>query len=296
MGRGPPMTTIHKGVDVNSNATDGIQVALDAVKVSDIAVLVLGNDRTQEHEGIDRPDIDLPGLQSSFAKQVLALGKPTLLVLSNGGAVAIDELIGDSAGIVESFNPAHQAPALADLLFGHVNRWGKLPVTVYPHAYTSEQSMVNYDMSSTPGRTYRYYPTLDAKSKPLFEFGYGLSYTSFGLSCQSGENSGNIITVSCDVKNTGSREGDAVITVYHSASDHIRSTAIHPVPRKALVDFARVTVASGQSTTIHFHLNASKALTLVNEDGERYVYKGQHHLLFDLGDGKSRAVKLSVTV
>ena len=291
-----PMTTIHKGVDVNSNATDGIQVALDAVKVSDIAVLVLGNDRTQEHEGIDRPDIDLPGLQSSFAKQVLALGKPTLLVLSNGGAVAIDELIGDSAGIVESFNPAHQAPALADLLFGHVNRWGKLPVTVYPHAYTSEQSMVNYDMSSTPGRTYRYYPTLDAKSKPLFEFGYGLSYTSFGLSCQSGENSGNIITVSCDVKNTGSREGDAVITVYHSASDHIRSTAIHPVPRKALVDFARVTVASGQSTTIHFHLNASKALTLVNEDGERYVYKGQHHLLFDLGDGKSRAVKLSVTV
>ena len=294
-------TSIHKGVDVNSNVTDGIQAALDAVNASDIAVLVLGNDRTQEHEGIDRPDINLPGLQSSFAQQVLALGKPTLLVLSNGGAVAIDELIERCDGIVESFNPAHQAPALADLLFGHENRWGKLPVTVYPHAYTSEQSMVNYDMSSNPGRTYRYYPTPAAKSKPLFEFGFGLSYTSFALACRRSSSSEEYdddvtFTVSCDVENTGSREGDAVVMAYHSASESIRSTATHPVPKKSLVDFARVTIPAGQSTTVSFNLDASKALSLVNESGERYIYKGEHALLFDLGDGKSAVAKVSVIV
>ena len=293
---GAKTTSIHKGVDVNSNATDGIQTALNAVKASDVAVLVLGNDRTQEHEGIDRPDINLPGLQSDFARQVLALGKPTLLVLSNGGAVAIDELVEGCAGIVESFNVAHQAPALADLLFGHENRWGKLPVTVYPHAYTSEQSMVNYDMSSTPGRTYRYYPTPDAKSKPLFEFGFGLSYTSFALSCGRTDANDETISVSCDVKNTGTRQGDAVIMAYHSASDSIRATASHPVPSKSLVEFARVTLAVGQSSTVKFDLDASKALSLVNEMGVSYVYKGQHNLLFDLGDGTSPAAQVSVNV
>lgn len=116
-------------------------------------------------------------------KQVIALGKPTLLILSNGGAIAIDSLVGGSQAIVEAFNPGHQAPALADLLFGVENR-GKLPVTIYPHEYTSEQSMVNYNMASGPGRGYRYYPSAAAKSKPLFEFGTGLSLTSFSLTCK----------------------------------------------------------------------------------------------------------------
>ena len=116
-------TTIHKGVDVNSQDKSGISSALDAVKAAEIVVLVIGNDRSQEHEGHDRPDTALPGLQASFAQQVVALNKPLLLIMSNGGALAIDDLVPVSRAIVEAFNPAQNTPQLASLLFGKTNRW-----------------------------------------------------------------------------------------------------------------------------------------------------------------------------
>merc|ERR1712196_468571 len=99
-----------KGVDVDSQDKSDMANALDLVKAADIAVLVLGNDRSQEHEGHDRPDISLPGMQEPFAMQVFGLGKPTLLILSNGGAVAIDNLVEPSSAIIEAFNPAQQTP------------------------------------------------------------------------------------------------------------------------------------------------------------------------------------------
>jgi beta-D-xylosidase 4 len=86
-------TSITKGCDVNSKHTDGIAGAVAAAKAADFVVLVLGNDRTQEHEGIDRPDINLPGKQEALADAVFAAGKPTMVILSNGGAVSIDNLI-----------------------------------------------------------------------------------------------------------------------------------------------------------------------------------------------------------
>ena len=153
--------------------------------------------------------------------QVLALGKPTLLILSNGGGVAIDNLMDGPRAIVESFNPAQQTPALASLLFGDANRWGHLPVTIYPHAYTSAKAMTDYDMSSGPGRTYKYFPSEATKLRPLFPFGFGLSYTSFSLSCQI-KHAGTY-TATCQVKNTGDRDGDAVVLVYHSAGPAIRA-------------------------------------------------------------------------
>ena len=124
-------TTSAKGVDINSKSVDGIAAALALAKAADTVVLVIGNDRSQEHEGHDRPDTALPGQQESFAEQVLALKKPTLLILSNGGQLAIDNLVGGSAAIVECFNPAHGTPALAELLFGTQNRWGKVGTPRY---------------------------------------------------------------------------------------------------------------------------------------------------------------------
>ena len=111
-------TTITQGVDVSSNRTDGIAAAVAAADAAETVVLVLGNDRSTENENLDRPMIDLPGQQQELARQVLALGKPTVLILSNGGAVAIDGLIDGPKAIVEAFSPAQQTPALAALLFG----------------------------------------------------------------------------------------------------------------------------------------------------------------------------------
>ena len=140
--------------------SSGIEAALKLAKMADVIVLALGIDKTVEHEGIDRQSIELPGLQASFAKAVFALGKPTVLVLTNGGPLAIDDLIDGkkTAGflshlhikciflprqardkhrenskktrsvegadaIVEAFNPAFGARQLAEALFGVTNSW-----------------------------------------------------------------------------------------------------------------------------------------------------------------------------
>ena len=117
------------------------------------------------------------GLQSEFAERVLALRKPTLLVLTNGGPLAIDALVHTTrhsslaapgpAAIVEAFNPnTNGATALAKLVFGRECRWGKLPYTVYPASYAHLQDPANFDMSKAPGRSYKYYA-----GTPLFPFG-----------------------------------------------------------------------------------------------------------------------------
>lgn len=103
--------------------------------------------------GIDRKDTLLPGLQSSFALQVLkaAGSKPVVLTLCNGGILSIDELVSPAPAIIEAFNPARMgAGALADLIFGHENRWGKLPVTVYPGPWSEYSVVVNTAQPTTP--------------------------------------------------------------------------------------------------------------------------------------------------
>lgn len=125
------VTTVAKGVDVNSGDSSGIAAAVAAAAAAEVVVLVLGNDRTQEHETLDRTDTALPGLQEPFAMQIFALGKPVVMVLTNGGALAIDDLMSQPAAIVEAFNPGvGGAVPLAHSLFGFQNRWGKLPITM----------------------------------------------------------------------------------------------------------------------------------------------------------------------
>jgi hypothetical protein len=117
-------TTNTTGVDINSNSTADVQHALALAQAADIVILVMGIDKSQEHEGIDRIDTALPGQQEPFALQVLALKKPTVLILSNGGALAIDNLVAGPNAIIEAFNPAVLGPtALAQTLFGEYNRW-----------------------------------------------------------------------------------------------------------------------------------------------------------------------------
>jgi hypothetical protein len=116
------------------------QEALDLAQYAEIIVLVLGIDKTIEYEGVDRLDTALPGLQEPFAELVFSLGKPVVIVLINGGALAIDNLIDKSQAIVEAFNPSvNGAFPLAHSLFGYSNKWGKMPFTMYPHDYIKQQ-------------------------------------------------------------------------------------------------------------------------------------------------------------
>jgi hypothetical protein len=272
-------TTSAAGVDINSNNSSAIPAALALGAKADVIVLVLGIDRSIEHEGIDRTDTALPGLQEPFAQQVLKLGKPVVMVLCNGGALAIDNLVSGPSAIIEAYNPSVVGPtALAETLFGKHNRWGKLVTTMYPHIFIQQNPMTNFDMALPPGRTYRYYT-----GQPLFTFGYGLSYTTFSLSCKNISGS-TPYTYSCTVTNTGNRDGDEIVMVYHSAGADIRKNAPHPIPLKALVEFERVSVSAGRQTQIQFNLS-NLAVQLVNQNGVRVIYPGQHSLIFSRGYG-----------
>lgn len=127
----PGVTTNALGCDINSQDTSNISAALALARAADVVVLVMGIDKSQEHEGIDRTDTALPGQQPNLVAQILALGKPVVLVLCNGGPLAIDDFVEGPAAIVEAYNPSVAGPrALAETLFGQHNRWGKLVYTM----------------------------------------------------------------------------------------------------------------------------------------------------------------------
>ena len=291
------LTTSAAGVAVNSDDTSGEAAALALARAADVVVLALGIDKTIEHEGHDRVDTALPGQQEPFAQKVLALGKPTVLVLTNGGQLAIDNLIDGPAAIVEFFNPNKGGAAAGAALFGveGANKWGKLPVTMYPHDYIQQQSMTNYHMApfnGLPGRTYRYY-----EGKTLYPFGHGLSLTTFSLACSQQQATTSPAAggweFSCSVKNTGTRTGDEVVLVYHSAGDDVRAKADAPVPIKSLVEFDRQTIAAGATATFTFALTTDAA-TVVNAAGEKSLIKGTHSFVFSRGHGQDVEIKVSV--
>jgi len=118
---GDDKTVVVKGVDLDSEDETGIPEALDAVATSDVVVMFLGIGFDQEHEEMDRNTTLLPGLQESFSRQVIAMGKPTVIVLINGGMVSIDSLVDKVDGIVEAFYPGRRAgEAIYRSLFGLV--------------------------------------------------------------------------------------------------------------------------------------------------------------------------------
>ena len=266
------------GVEINSSKTEGIAAALAAAREADAIVLALGDDQSVERETRDRPDTALPGLQTSFAKQVLAIGKPTVIVLVSGGPMAIDDLMGprEHLAIVNAFFPSHKgAQALGMTLMGRENRWGKLPVTMYPHNYISQQQMTNYDMSKAPGRSYKYY-----QGQPLFPFGYGLSLTTFDFHCQMTTSASSFTSFSCQVRNTGSLDGEEVFQVYHSAINI--GEVDHPVPKRSLRDFQRIAVPKSSTRSLPFEVPHS-SLQLINKDGKATLYPGEHAIIISRG-------------
>ena len=285
----PDLTSAAAGVDIRSLRTAGIAPALALARAADHVVLCLGIDKSIEHEGVDREELGLPGLQELFAERVLRLGKPTTLVLTNGGALAIDELAADPrlGAIVEAFNPGGVgARALAALVMGRENRWGKLPVTVYPKAYARQVDLKDFDMAKPPGRTYKWYG-----GTPLWPFGSGLSLTSFAMNCSA--SSARIpATLACTVFNTGGRAGDEVVMAFQRPSPAARALSKHPLPIKRLIDFGRVTIPAGGTATVAFEVTASR-LAMATDAGATRLYPGPHEIELWRGNGAAETVTLA---
>ena len=139
-------------------------------------------------------------------------------------------------------------------ILGLQNRWGKLPYTMYDQNYTSQVSLFNYDMSLAPGRTYRWFT-----GKPLFQYGDGLSLTTFSHKCAcaraeapaaaAGAGPAAGVDCSCSLRNTGAMAGDEVVLVFDTLSPAIRAAvgSAHPVPLRRLVGFERASLPVGAS-------------------------------------------------
>ena len=286
---GADHVTVAKGVDIDSTDVSGIQAALDAISTADLVILAIGEGNAEEHEGIDRSSISLPGLQEKFAQQVLAMKKRTVVVLINGGVIGIENIIDDTTAVVEGFNGGMRlSEALFLSIFGLENRWGRLPVTSYKSDIINQLDMYSFNMTGGVGRTYRYF-----QGEPLFPFGYGLSYSTFAIECavRGSHFNGAEATITCLVRNTGARCGDNVLMVYQSQKNVLKNVN-HPVPNKTLVEFSRVHVKAGSQEVVEFQLT-KESFSLTNEHGDRVVYPGRHN--FEVNDG-TNSIQITVQV
>jgi len=169
-----------EGCDMVDPGVTDIPAAVAAAQAADIVLLALGINGEVCGEGVDRANISLPGAQSQLAQAVLAVGKPTAVVLITGAQLGIDEIVSapGPVAIVNAGAPGNQGGLpIAHQLFGRSNRWGKLPYTMYYANISEILDPFSYSMTDAPGRTYKYYT-----GPALYPFGWGLSYTTFNLS------------------------------------------------------------------------------------------------------------------
>lgn len=270
---GPQCMTINTGAVVT------------AAKSSDVTILVVGlkyggegsnggQQATQTNgEGRDRNNITLPGLQQTLCQAVIAVGKPTVLVVLGGGSVSVGFAKDHASVAIISMASGGQAgaQALAEVLFGTVTPSARLPHTMYDESWQMQTPMTDMSMQAGPGRSYRWLDV--AKSKPLFEFGSGLSFTSFDLQLKTTGNT----TTEVIVKNTGSVVGANVVLLF-SVAKCDESPPL--VPTKSLIDFARTeTLAPGASETLRFEIE-DRQLALVDELGTTILCKGSFELRF----------------
>uniref|UniRef100_A0A7S3PJ48 Fibronectin type III-like domain-containing protein n=1 Tax=Aplanochytrium stocchinoi TaxID=215587 RepID=A0A7S3PJ48_9STRA len=269
-----------------------VDQALDAANQADYVVLTISNAVREigGGEAYDRMNLTVGNAQLNLIKKVLDVGKPTAIVMINGGVISLDEGIiehQNANSILNAWMPGqHGALAVAETLFGDNNPGGKMPVTMYKNSYIHEVDFLNISMQAGPGRSYRYFT-----GEPIFPFGHGLSYTTFSMSIES--------TSSCVVNkpsdeckfrikttNTGHRLGDEVVMVFfkptHVDGQQQASLAGTPVLMKQLIDFKRITLAPGSSRDLVFDVKGHQ-LGLIDEDGNRVLQKSAFDIIFSRG-------------
>jgi beta-glucosidase len=277
MARVGPDTRVHyaKGCDVLDDSTEGFAQAVEAARASQVAIVVVGDkagltDDCTSGEARDRSDLDLPGVQSQLVRAIYETGTPIILVLVNGRPVSLDWMADAVPAILEAWFPSEEgANAIVDVLFGDVNPGGKLPVT-FPRSVG--QLPVFYGHRPSGGRSHWKVDYVETSSKPLYPFGYGLSYTRFKFSNLHVEpvvvQAGEEVTVQVDVTNVGKRGGDEVVQLYTH-----QQVPLVTRPVKELKAFKRVTIEPHQTQTITFRIAVSQL----------GFYDRDHHFVIEPG-------------
>jgi beta-glucosidase len=230
------------------------QHAVDQVKKSEVAILVLGEAQNMSGERASRSTLSLPGRQQELLEAAVATGKPVVLVLLNGRPLDITWASQHVPAILEAWYPGTEGGnAVADLLTGDATPGGKLPVT-WPRSVGQVPIYYSQNLTQIPNETdTRYW---DGSSAPLYPFGYGLSYARFQLSNlkvdASSMRTDGSLTAAIDLQNTAAVAGDEVVQLY----THQRAGSASR-PRRELKGFARVHLAAGEKRTVKLTLHAS---------------------------------------
>jgi beta-glucosidase len=265
--------------------------ALEAARSADTIVMVLGdNEQTSreawsdDHLG-DRQSLDLMGEQNALAQAIFDLGKPTVVVLLNGRPLSVNLLAERADAIIEGWYMGQQTGfAVADLLFGRANPGGKLPVTI---ARNTGQLPVYYNHKPSARRGY-----IDGSTRPLYPFGFGLSYTSFTISAprlaRASMGVADSTKVTVDVSNTGKVVGDEVVQIY--IRDDVSSVTRAVLELKA---FRRITLQPGETRSVSFDIKPSD-LWFYNMEMKRVVEPGTFTIFAGPNSVDLKQVKLTV--
>jgi len=253
--------------------------AVDAGKKADVVVAVLGINKNFDQEGGDREDIKLSIDQEIFIQEMYKANPKTVVVLEAGNSMSIDWINKNIPSIVNAWYPGEQGGnAVADVLFGDYNPAGRLPISYYNHI-GELPAMNDYDVSK--GRTYQYF-----KGKPLYAFGYGLSYSKFEYSNLGVQKKDSTIRVSFDIKNSGKFDGDEVAQVYIKLPERNIS-----MPVKELKGFKRLNLKKGELQNVKIEIDKMK-LRYWDETTSSFVHpKGEYEVMVGASSDDIRLIK-----
>ena len=294
---GPGTSLVHvKGCEVTGTALDEIAKARAAAAGAEIAVVVVGESHQNGQgggvtngEAYDVASLDLSGLQEELARAVVETGTPTVVVLINGRPLSIRWIAEHASAIVEAWLPGEQGgEAVADVLFGDCNPSGRLPVTIprhvgqYPYYYNYKPSK-EYWIKQGWAKPY-----VDMSPEPLYEFGFGLSYTRFeygNLRIDPRKiGAGANVSIRVDVRNSGKRKGQEVVQLY--LRDLVSSVT---TPVKQLRGFEKVTLEPGETKTVRFDLGPEH-LALLDSNMQWTVEPGEFEAMIG---SSSKAIQLT---
>ncbi len=249
--------------------------AIAAAKSADVVIAAVGitsrleGEEMPVHEpgflGGDRTNLEMPEPEEALVQAVAATGKPLVVVLMNGSALAVNWEKAHANAVLEAWYSGEEGgAAIADTLSGKNDPAGRLPVTFYEDV----NQLPNFEDYSMKGRTYRYFT-----GQPLWPFGYGLSYTTFrysGLTLpKAAIEAGQPLDASVRITNTGKSSGDEVVQLY------LKFPAVPGAPLRALRGFQRVHLEPGASRIVHFHLRP-RDMSMVTEEGDIIVAQGDY--------------------
>lgn len=269
-----------------------IKEAIDLAKTADVIILAIGENEQLSREAWspshlgDNMTLDLLSDQQELADSLLSLGKPVIVYLQNGRPLSVNKLNSEANAIIEGWYMGQEAGnAAADIIFGDVNPSGKLTITI-PKSVGQLPLFYNHKPSA------QFHDYISQDIKPLYPFGYGLSYTTFlysdpTLSKETIKPDGNT-TVSVTVTNAGQVRGDEIVQLY--IRDEV-SSITRPV--KELKGFKKISLNPGESKEVSFSIDHSK-LAFYNRDMELIVEPGSFLIMLGSSSDDFKEVRLSV--